>query len=80
MLAQPFDIPYIRLELALLATSRSVVLAFLVVFPYYDYGRIYFDNLYLQPLSSPTRRSWNPPLSTCFATAQFTRALLGRFA
>ena len=32
MLAQPFGSPYIRLELALLATSRSAVLAFLVVF------------------------------------------------
>ena len=33
-----------------------------------------------QPLSSPTRRNWYPPLSTCFATAQFMKALLGRFA
>ena len=67
-----FRFPYIRLELAIFATSRSVVIAFLVIF--------YFTGILFRTLRSPMRRNWNPPLSTCFATAQFTKASLGRFA
>ena len=42
---------------------------------FYGYGRVYLLLLLFRPLRSPMRRSWNPPLSTCFATAQFTKAL-----
>ena len=79
MLARPFRFPYIRFEVAIFATSRSVVLAFFVVFCTVTYGRVYFYDFYSSRSARRSRRSWNPPLSICFATAQFMKALLGRF-
>ena len=77
MLARPFGSRIFGSELALLATSRSVVLAFLVVFCATIMAAFYFYDFYSSRSARRRVRNWNPPFEHLLRNSSVHESVIG---